>query len=119
MSDRDDFEKWAVSVGFHMGFLAANDVPKQYANGLIYANGLTQAAFESWQAARALLEAEVARLRPMEMCICESQSLVLRLNHPYTFIEMEGCESCKSMADAAREAYGPTGGAIDAAREAK
>lgn len=47
----------------------------------------------------------------MRMRICESHKCVLRLGQAYMFTEDPKCDSCRPLADAAREAYGPTSGA--------
>lgn len=53
-------------------------------------------------------------IEPMEMWLCESQSFVLRVGQPYIFKVNPECESCRKLADQAREAYGPSMGAPDA-----
>lgn len=47
---------------------------------------------------------------PIELCLCEVDQLVLRINRPYIFIEGAGCAKCKEKGDQARKAYGEDGG---------
>lgn len=50
-------------------------------------------------------------MKPTMMCLCEIEHLTLRLGRPYIFQEGSDCPKCKVMADNARAAYGPDGGA--------
>jgi hypothetical protein len=47
----------------------------------------------------------------MDMALCESQSIVLRVGQTYRFRPVGDCEKCKAMAQAAHDAYGPNMGA--------
>lgn len=52
------------------------------------------------------------RPEPMIMSLCEAHTVVLRVDRPYVFRPMGTCTKCAEMAEKAREAYGPTMGAL-------
>lgn len=57
------------------------------------------------------LAAEMERLEPMDMALCERHSLVLRVGVAYVFRPVGDCPRCAEMVAQAREAYGPGLGA--------
>lgn len=55
----------------------------------------------------------------MEMALCESQKLTLRIGHAYRFVPVAGCKSCEALAAEANEAYGYDHAAISQVGDAK
>lgn len=60
-----------------------------------------RAAWNAWQAAHQSQDAEEV----MEMALCESRRLVLRIGQAYRFVPMEGCKTCEEMKAEHDQAY--------------
>lgn len=70
----------------------------------------TALSWEAYQAGRAALQSQDSE-EVMEMALCESRRLVLRIGQAYRFVPMKGCKTCEEMKAEHDDAY-----AIDHAR---
>ncbi|MCY1240992.1 hypothetical protein D9M72_538690 [compost metagenome] len=68
-----------------------------WASAFVNERGRPPSSFETWKA----LTSDV-----MEMALCESQRVVLRIGQAYRFTPYEGCKTCDALASEARESYG-------------
>lgn len=69
----------------------------KWASAFVNESGHPPSSFETWKA----LTSDV-----MEMTLCDSKKVVLRIGQVYRFTPYQGCKSCEALAANAREAYG-------------
>ena len=66
-----------------------------------YADKQVRGAFNAWQAAIASQDREEI----IEMALCESRQLVLRIGQAYRFTPRDGCKTCEEMKNEHDQAY--------------